>query len=392
MACPQHIMKILHFADAHVGVTTNGFPDNDYVNSRVRDYIESLEILVTVAEALQPDLILFAGDMFHTNRPAPIYMAEVAKILRDFSKIAPTVMIPGNHDMVRARAVTAITTYQKLHVPGLHIVESVEPLHLEISGTSVGIGCMPYPYKSSYKDDFVVGVTAELHKLLADCQDADYKILLGHFTVEGSIFGVEREMALGFDGSIPVESLQGWDYVALGHIHKFQNLGSSEAPIIYPGAVDRVSFGEEDLDPGAVYVDLSKSPPTIKRISTNARPMQTVTIDIRGDVLRDGYSLAELLHAHDILKDSIVRLIIVADSHESVPMTQLREYLDPRCYYIAQIIKDVPSSKKVRLAGHLEDLTEEQALRAYFQEQNTTDVEVDTLLQLFEDIKNDQKT
>jgi exonuclease SbcD len=72
-------------------------------------------------------------------------------------------------------------------------------------------------------------------------------ILTAHASVEGAVFGAERMVMLGSDLVLPTSLVkdQRLDYVALGHIHKPQNLNEGyHPPVIYPGSIERVDFGE----------------------------------------------------------------------------------------------------------------------------------------------------
>lgn len=73
-----------------------------------------------------------------------------------------------------------------------------------------------------------------------------------------------------------------WDYVALGHIHKHQDLNpQGYPPVVYSGSLERIDFGEEGEEKGFCWVELRRNETTWSFVPVNARPFRTVSIDVR---------------------------------------------------------------------------------------------------------------
>src|SRR4029079_16633310 len=107
-------------------------------------------------------------------------------------------------------------------------------------------------------------------------------VLTIHGTIDGATVGPERQIMLGKDLVLPksVVALPGVDYVAMGHIHKHQSLGT-HPPVVYPGSIERIDFGEEHEDKGCVLVELEKGATNWRFHKLAARPFVTVDVDVR---------------------------------------------------------------------------------------------------------------
>jgi DNA repair protein SbcD/Mre11 len=120
------------------------------------------------------------------------------------------------------------------------------------------------------------------------------RVLVGHFSVSGATFGSERSVMLGRDLVIQKSSLadSAWDYVALGHIHKHQNLTPKAAlaadphlpPIVYSGSLERIDFGEEVEAKGFCWLNLVRGSSSWEFCHVHARPFRTIKVDCRAEL------------------------------------------------------------------------------------------------------------
>jgi exonuclease SbcD len=97
---------------------------------------------------------------------------------------------------------------------------------------------------------------AEIRRLKSDIPT----VLLAHLMTDRVNLGAERFLAVGTGFTIPLSMLtrSEWDYVALGHVHKHQNLNpNNDPPIVYPGSIERVDFSEEEEEKGYVLIELN---------------------------------------------------------------------------------------------------------------------------------------
>ena len=94
-------MKIIHFADLHLGVENYGHinPESG-LSSRLEDFLRSLDELVDYALAEKVDLVLFSGDAYKTREPSQTQQREFAKRIRRLSEGGvPLFLVIGNHDL-----------------------------------------------------------------------------------------------------------------------------------------------------------------------------------------------------------------------------------------------------------------------------------------------------
>jgi len=138
-------------------------------------------------------------------------------------------------------------------------------------------------------------------------------ILLAHASVEGALYGAERQVMLGNDLTLSPGLVKDRRiaYTALGHIHKKQDLNEGgQPPVIYPGSIERVDFGEAGDQKYFVIAEVEKGNTKVQfRQLTDIREF----ID-RRMTLNDGTNMTEsvlkALPSREKLKDAIVRLTL----------------------------------------------------------------------------------
>jgi exonuclease SbcD len=201
-------------------------------------------------------------------------------------------------------------------------------------------------------------------------------VLLGHFSVSGAVYGSERAVLLGSDVSVQKSVLADpvFDYVALGHIHKHQNLTadlSGTPPVIYSGSLSRVDFGEEKEDKGFCWVELDRGATTWEFVKTKARPFVTIKVDVR-DTENPTLAVLNAIGCQDI-RNAVVRLIV-----QTTPATEallqdkeIEKALAPASY-LASFVKNTEQVERIRLGGTSpESLTPVQLLERYLESKNT---------------------
>jgi exonuclease SbcD len=108
------------------------------------------------------------------------------------------------------------------------------------------------------------------------------RVLAGHLSVAEAKLGSERSVMLGRDVTVFTSNLAepAWDYVALGHIHKHQDLNpGGRPPVVYSGSLERIDFGEEDEPKGFCWVELEREATRWSFHQVQARPFKTVRVD-----------------------------------------------------------------------------------------------------------------
>ena len=257
--------KILHFADAHIDMANYGRHDSQSgLPIRVMDFLNSLDTIVGTAIEERVDLVLFAGDAYKDRNPAPTFQREWGKRIMRLSRAGiPTLLLVGNHDLSpalgRAHALETFDTLEVSHVRVLDRPQFLGPQDLE--GLPLQVIALPWISRSGLMahmdirgvdpakvyEELESRLTELIRGWLQEADDSLPMVLTAHASVQGAKYGGERAVMLGSDLVLPGSLVRDprLDYVALGHIHKPQNLNEDGyTPVIYPGSIERIDFGE----------------------------------------------------------------------------------------------------------------------------------------------------
>ncbi len=139
-------MKIIHFADVHLGMENYGkFDPETGLNSRLGDFLNSFEFLVNYAKNNKIDLVLFAGDAFKTREPSPTYQkAFASKIYELACANIPVILLVGNHDFPGALGKAhTLEIYPTLNIKNVFMV-SDEIKIIETKSGPIQIAGLPW--------------------------------------------------------------------------------------------------------------------------------------------------------------------------------------------------------------------------------------------------------
>ncbi|MCA9930506.1 MAG: exonuclease SbcCD subunit D [Anaerolineales bacterium] len=272
-------VRILHFADAHIDMANYGRHDpNTALPIRVGDFLRALDQIVETAVSEKVDLVLFAGDAYKDRNPQPTFQREWGRRMMRLSQAGiPTLLLVGNHDVAPAagRAHT-MQEFNTLDVPHIIVGDRIVRYGPDELGIPLQIITVPWVSRSRLLNrEETAGrpladvltmleeqVQQRVEKLIETAVPDIPLILTAHASVQGAKFGSERQVMLGHElvlsgGLVNNRRL---DYVALGHIHKHQALHANGAhpPIVYPGSIERIDFGEAKEKKGFVLAEVSK--------------------------------------------------------------------------------------------------------------------------------------
>ena len=323
-------MKLLHFADAHIDMANYGRHDPETgLPLRVLDFLKSLDTIVESAITEKVDLVIFAGDAYKDRSPAPTFQREWGKRIIRLSKAGiPTLLLVGNHDLSPAvgRA-KAIQEFETLDIPYVTVLSRPQLLSSAQLGLPVQVIAIPWVARSGLVAATGAGTTdsAEIFTNIEErltglvngwLDQVDPllpTILTAHASVQGAKYGSERSVMLGADMVLPGSLVRDsrLDYVALGHIHKPQNLNeNAHPPVIYPGSIERVDFGEAADDKFFIVAEIAKGSTQVEwRQLTGARPFIDRYVQLESP---EGVPaiLRSALPSPEQLADAIVRLTI----------------------------------------------------------------------------------
>ncbi len=251
-------MKFLHTGDLHIGKRI-------YETSVLEDQRYMLEQIYDIAVTEEVDAVLIAGDVYDRSVPA----TEAVELLDDFltrfieAKI-PVVMISGNHDSPE-RVGFADKILEK---QGLYIAGSYEGTLRRVSFWDeygeVCVVCLPFvkPAVAEGKN-CAEAVKNILEREKIDFTDGKRYVLLTHYFVTGEdgqapqLSESETGIDVGGIDNVPSGVFAGFEYVALGHIHRAQRVGKEM--VYYAGAPMKYSFSEVGNHKSVTMVNMGES-------------------------------------------------------------------------------------------------------------------------------------
>jgi exonuclease SbcD len=342
------MIKILHVSDTHIG---SGFQHGSInpetgLNTRLEDFVNSLSQCIDRALSEPVDLVLFGGDAFPDATPPPyVQEAFAGQFRRLVDAKIPTVLLVGNHDQhSQGQGGASLCIYRTLGVPGFVVGDRIATHRLETENGAVQVITLPWLTRSALltrketENLSLVDVNKLLIQRLEPVLEAEIRrldphlptVLLGHLMADNANLGAERFLAVGKGFTIPLSMLTRpcFDYVALGHIHRHQNLHkSNDPPVIYPGSIERVDFSEEKEDKGFVLVQLEKGKVAWEFCPVAARPFRTIEVDVSES--EDPQAAIIKAIEKKAIADAVVRLIykLRSEQLESIDTPALHQVL-----------------------------------------------------------------
>ncbi|MBG1269321.1 exonuclease subunit SbcD [Nostoc sp. WHI] len=322
------MIKILHLSDIHMG---SGFSHGRInpatgLNTRLEDFVNTLSICIDRAIADTVDLVIFGGDAFPDATPPPyVQYAFASQFRRLMDANIPTVLLVGNHDQhSQGQGGASLNIYRTLGVPGFVVGDTLTTHCIETRNGKVQVITLPWLTRSTLMTrQETEGLSlAEVNQLLTErlrvVLEGEIRrldpnvptVLLAHLMADNATLGAERFLAVGKGFTLPLSLLTRpcFDYVALGHVHRHQNLNkSNKPPVIYPGSIERVDFSEEKEDKGYVMLKLERGSAEWEFCPLTVRTFRTIEVDIsKAD---DPQAVLMKAIAKYDIEDAVVRLI-----------------------------------------------------------------------------------
>ncbi|OGO22296.1 MAG: nuclease SbcCD subunit D [Chloroflexi bacterium RBG_16_50_9] len=410
-------MKILHFADLHLGVENYGRLDPATgLSSRLNDFLSALDQLVDYALENRVDLVLFCGDAYKSREPSQTQQRELAKRINRLSTAGiPMFLLIGNHDLPNAvgRA-TATEIFDTLSVKNVYVSSRPDVYKIHTADGIVQIVSLPWLRRSALlsREDTrnltFEQINQKLQEILTNIITASITrldptlpaILAAHVWVAGARVGSESLMAIGQEHALLLSNVTqpAFDYVALGHIHKHQVLNNNP-PVVYAGSLERVDFGEENDEKGFYIVDIIKEPAPGKREvdfdfhPINCRRFLTINVVLESEDVDPTATTLQAIKAHEReVKDAVVKLKIeLSESAEGhLHDNDLRNALKEAHFFT--IARDVKRETRLRLGNWTaEEITPLEALKKWMEQQNLPPERTRVLLEYGEKLIKSQQ-
>lgn len=350
------MLRLIHTADWHLGHSLHGV-------SRQLEHQQFLDWLLLELQNRQADALIVAGDIFDSANPPAAAQAQLYEFLVKARTSQPAlniVLIGGNHDSAsRLDAPSSILNALGVNVvgglvhdeTGINWERLIVPLTNAAGEVKAWCGAMPFlrnaDLPSGGEDDepLIAGVRSLYAQLFSQLQaraaQGEPLILTGHcYMVNGCVSELsERKILGGNQHALPVELFpEDIAYVALGHLHLAQRVGSSDH-IRYSGSPIPLSFDESHYRHQVVQVDIKKG-----------QPAETTAIKIPRSI-----KLLRIPNSKDfaVLADALAQLEQM-DFEPDLPMEQ-RPYVELRIRLekpepgLRQQVEEIVSRLPVRL-------------------------------------------
>ena len=406
------MIKILHLSDIHMG---SGFSHGRLnpktgLNTRLEDFMGSLSLCIDRAIATPVDLVLFGGDAFPDATPPPfVHEAFASQFRRLADAKIPTVLLVGNHDQhSQGNGGVSLSIYRTLAVPGFIVGDRLTTHRITTRNGDIQVITLPWLTRATLltrpetEGLSLSGVNELLINRLEPVLEGEIRqldtslptVLLAHLMADRASLGAERFLAVGKGFTVPLSLLNRpqFEYVALGHVHKHQNLNpSNDPPIVYPGSIDRVDFSEEKEDKGYVLIEVAKGEVKWEFCPLPVRPFRSIEVDV-SEAANPQKELLKALKKHDI-QEAVIRLVykIRSEQLELINTNQLDEALKTAHSYSirAELISQLtrPRLPELGVGNQLDPM---EALKAYID--NKTDLRdiVDDMLEAAQLLLNQQ--
>jgi exonuclease SbcD len=395
------MVRVLHFADLHLGVENYGRPDPATgLHTRLLDFLRSFDELVEHALSQAVDLVIFVGDAYKNRDPSPTHQREFARRIHRLAAASiPVCLVIGNHDIPHtAGRANTLDIFATLEVPNVYVGRRPATFEIPTASGTVQVIALPWIVRSHLlsREDFKDHSLSEIEELtLTKVENVLEKelerlnpdlpiILAAHGAVQGATYGSERSVMLGQELVYPSSMMKkaAFDYVALGHIHRHQVLREARPPIVYSGSVDRIDFGEEKEAKGFVIAEVEKGKAAFEFIPlTSTR--RFVTIDVHADGADPMAQVQEAISAHNI-QDAVVRLIIhtTVDKNRQLHDREIHKLLGD-AFKVATVVRDVQRVSRLRLGTeqNIAQMAPLQALEMHLQLKQVPKERIDRLLE-----------
>jgi exonuclease SbcD len=411
-------MRLLHFADLHLGVESYGYPDpGTGHNSRLLDFLKALDSVVDFALHGDIDLVLFCGDAYRRGHSVdPTEQKEFAmRMIRLATGGVPVFLVVGNHDIPKARGkASTVDIFTTLQVENVYVASRPGIHRVHTRRGELSIMALPWLSRGAMlgRED-MRGLTMEevdgqfrerLRNIIETCAteaahsagsgQAAPAILAAHIAVMEAKLGSEREFILGSDPAMPVADLARppFSYVALGHYHRSQTIGRQSIPAVYAGSLQGVDFSDEGMDKGFYEVEIEEDALALRQAQGGARftfhphpcrPFLTLEMEMDSHA-PPMEALRHLMESRrSQIEGAIVRTRISGADREMVPEREVVRILreDFGAYYALPPTLST-RARPTRLGATTSDqgLSPLEALKLYLEQKQTSPERLQELL------------
>lgn len=405
------MIQFIHTADVHFGMENYGRIDpKTGIHTRLLDFERAFNFCIDTAIEKKVDFFLFSGDAYKTTNPSPTQQKLLLNcLLRLYKAGIPAIIVVGNHDNPLSYGkANSLDVFGQLPIEGFYVVDKPMIISLNTKNGPVNIVGIPWPSRTSIaiNSTHILKTAAEITEYISRAVSSIIKdfaqqldplvpaVLAGHLTVSSGVFsGSEKRAIYGNDPLfLPSQlAIPPYDYVALGHLHRHQDLNKNGIPIVYAGSIERIDFGERKEDKGFCLVTIeSKGKTKYEFIKTPMRPFIQVEVELNVDRNQTDQLLQAI--AQHTIKDAVVKILyhIPVGKKDMVDLKAIQKACQDAMYVVG-ITPIHPIQTRERRASLNVEMDIACLLASYFESKPEFKEKKDDLtqkaLQLFEQSK-----
>jgi len=402
-------LKILHTADWHLGKRLDYF-------SRFDEQKEVLDEIVQIADQEQVDLVIVAGDLFDAFNPPVEAIELLYKTLKRLTKNGsrPVIAIAGNHDSPdRVDAPDSLARDCGIIFAGkpnmkfnLYQIEGgfeitkgdIGFLEIKLPGHDFPIRLLITAFANEHRlkeylgEDEQIGLNEVLRKKwssLADlyCDDRGANILVSHLYMNkkgGPVLEEpdgEKPLRIGFADTVYTECIPPQiQYTALGHLHRYQEVGGHRAPVIYSSSPLCYSFSEAGQDKKVVIVTLEPHKEAVYK---------TINIQSGKKLIRKKFhSVTDAIDWLTVNQDCLVELTLVSETSLTQGEKKRIEDSHPGIIYIIPEVNSSATYQNEPISRRSKGINEN--FSDYFRYRNNDQSPSEELIALFNEVLGTQ--
>ena len=361
-------MRLFHLSDLHLGKRLHEY-------SLLEDQRDILDQILLAVKRERPDAVLLSGDLYDKTMPS----AESVQLLNLFlealaAEHCPVLAIYGNHDSPERTAYGG-GLFQKARIYVSPVFDGiVRYVTLSDNFGAVDFYLLPFLKPATVRsffpeaaiESYTDAVRTVVEATLRTADPTHRKVLLAHQFVTGAARSDSEETVVGGLDNVDAAVFEGFDYVALGHIHKPQNIGSER--IRYSGSPLKYSFSEAEQEKGISLVTLGeKSADSLAELSVHLLPLRPRR-ELR--CLRGSYEeLTARSFYEGLSKEDYYRITLTDESDVPAAMQRLRTIYRN----LMELVYDnrrTQRNAELEIASAADSRTPEELFSDFFRAQN----------------------
>lgn len=354
-------MKILHLSDFHLGKRVNEF-------SMLEEQEFILNELLEIIDKEKPQVVIIAGDVYDKSVPPTEAVSLFDDFLCSLSRLGLQVfVISGNHDSAeRISFGGRIMSSRGIHMSPVYSGK-IEPVKLYDEYGSLNVYMLPFIkpiyVKRFHGDAEIKSYTDALRIVVEEMNvDTQYRnILIAHQFVTGASFSQSEEFSVGGTDNVDASVFEAFDYVALGHIHRPQNIGNGK--MRYCGTLLKYSLSEVNQEKSVTIVDIGE------KGSLSVRMLPIVTQRDMKEFKGNFAQLTDKSFYSNINTDDYIFITLTDEADIPDAVRKLRK-IYPRMMKLSYDNSRTRSCSEIKNDSFTEKLPPEQLFERFYEQQN----------------------